>query len=316
MADDLYKILGVTPDAEPVVITAAYRALAAKYHPDRATDKVEAHRVMSAINRAYEVLGNPERRKEYDRTRTQGAEFSESRAQEDAFSDALESLEDRWQVACGVFPELTNYRTGLARTSYQLAFAYVIALLESRKFERAGELASKMERQFLQRYFGVNDKILQFVRNLIAFGERDAVKALNRLVDVLGSGVDPGLLISKVSKDFNLDERFRAVAARQRADEERRQAQQREEQLSAYAEEDLRRRVNFARNRLLERPSASTAKTLAELLDYDVEEIGQGLLVGSTFHVRKRDTTAAAEKFRNVSAFVEWAKRELLSPAA
>ena len=39
---DFYQILGVLPDAEQIVITAAYRALASRYHPDRwAGDKTE-----------------------------------------------------------------------------------------------------------------------------------------------------------------------------------------------------------------------------------------------------------------------------------
>ena len=31
---DFYAILGITEDTEPVVVTAAYKALAKKYHPD------------------------------------------------------------------------------------------------------------------------------------------------------------------------------------------------------------------------------------------------------------------------------------------
>ena len=68
MADeDLYKTLGVTPEAEDFVIRAAYKALAQRYHPDRLDGLPEqAHQKMSAINRAYETLGDPTKRKEYD----------------------------------------------------------------------------------------------------------------------------------------------------------------------------------------------------------------------------------------------------------
>ena len=58
------------PEAEQVVITAAYRALASRYHPDRwKGDTNEATEMMSKINVAYGVLGDLEKRKAYDASR-------------------------------------------------------------------------------------------------------------------------------------------------------------------------------------------------------------------------------------------------------
>ena len=69
---DHYSTLGVLPDAEDIVITAAFRALAQRYHPDRwKGDSAEAHRRMSEINAAYQVLGDKKRRADYDTSRTQ-----------------------------------------------------------------------------------------------------------------------------------------------------------------------------------------------------------------------------------------------------
>lgn len=59
------KILGLDPAAEPEVVRAAYRELAATHHPDRGGD---AER-MRQINEAYEQLSDPARRATYDRTR-------------------------------------------------------------------------------------------------------------------------------------------------------------------------------------------------------------------------------------------------------
>lgn len=62
-----YTILGVLPSADTVVIKAAYRALAQKYHPDKwAASETEAAERMAAINLAYEVLLDPVRRQSYD----------------------------------------------------------------------------------------------------------------------------------------------------------------------------------------------------------------------------------------------------------
>lgn len=68
---DLYKALQVDPEADPEVIQAAYRRLAQKYHPDVAHGP-DAVRRMVEINRAWDVLGDPERRQAYDRDRAPG----------------------------------------------------------------------------------------------------------------------------------------------------------------------------------------------------------------------------------------------------
>ena len=54
-----YDNLKVARDAPSEVIRAAYRALTQRYHPDRNPDP-EAARIMQIINRAYEVLSDPE----------------------------------------------------------------------------------------------------------------------------------------------------------------------------------------------------------------------------------------------------------------
>jgi len=61
-----YERLKVNPDAPVEVIRAAYRALAAKYHPDRHTQSQSTHAEMVALNAAYEVLADPHTRAAYD----------------------------------------------------------------------------------------------------------------------------------------------------------------------------------------------------------------------------------------------------------
>lgn len=67
---DFYAILGVHPNAEDIVIRAAFKALAQRYHPDRFNGaKDEAHRRMADLTNAYETLADPARRRKYDRRR-------------------------------------------------------------------------------------------------------------------------------------------------------------------------------------------------------------------------------------------------------
>jgi len=63
---DYYKILQVHRRAEQEVIDAAYRKLAQKYHPDVSKEPNAAER-MKEINAAYEIVGDPNRRMEYDK---------------------------------------------------------------------------------------------------------------------------------------------------------------------------------------------------------------------------------------------------------
>ena len=70
---DYYKILGVSRDADDNTIKKAYRNLAMKYHPDRNLGKeTEANEKFKEINEAYEVLGDPKKRKQCDTFGTVG----------------------------------------------------------------------------------------------------------------------------------------------------------------------------------------------------------------------------------------------------
>ena len=62
----LYDLLGVAPDADRDTIRAAYRRSARSHHPD-ATGGAGADR-MAALNHAWSVLGDQQRRREYDRS--------------------------------------------------------------------------------------------------------------------------------------------------------------------------------------------------------------------------------------------------------
>ncbi|HET8748169.1 MAG TPA: DnaJ domain-containing protein, partial [Ramlibacter sp.] len=61
-----YDVLRVERDASPERVRAAYRRLAQKYHPDKMPGNANACRAMAALNAAYEVLSDPQRRAEHD----------------------------------------------------------------------------------------------------------------------------------------------------------------------------------------------------------------------------------------------------------
>src|SRR4051812_48226401 len=66
---DYYKVLGVSSTATDKEIKTAYRKLSKQYHPDANKGSEEKFKDISA---AYDVLGDPPKRKEYDEVRKMG----------------------------------------------------------------------------------------------------------------------------------------------------------------------------------------------------------------------------------------------------
>ena len=70
---DYYEILGVSRDATQTAIKKAYQKLAMQYHPDRNQGKEKwANEKFKEINEAFGILGDPEKRKQYDQFGTVG----------------------------------------------------------------------------------------------------------------------------------------------------------------------------------------------------------------------------------------------------
>ena len=63
---DYYATLGVTKTATDKEIKQAFRKLARKHHPDVNPGDKSAEAKFKEINEAYEVLGDPEKRRKYD----------------------------------------------------------------------------------------------------------------------------------------------------------------------------------------------------------------------------------------------------------
>jgi molecular chaperone DnaJ len=86
MAGDYYELLGVQRNADKEELKRAYRRLARKYHPDVNKDAGAEER-FKEINRAYEVLSEPETRARYDRFGEAGVGSSAASAGYQDFSD-------------------------------------------------------------------------------------------------------------------------------------------------------------------------------------------------------------------------------------
>lgn len=100
---DYYKILGIDKNASEKDVKAAYRKLARKYHPDLNPNDAEAKKKFQQVNEANEVLGDPEKRKKYDKY---GENWQHAEAYEQAEQQAGRSTR---QYTSGGAPDFDAY---------------------------------------------------------------------------------------------------------------------------------------------------------------------------------------------------------------
>lgn len=65
--ENLYNVLGVAPNASDEEIKKVYRSLAMRFHPDR-NDAPGAEARFKSITKAYEILGDPRKRDDYNQS--------------------------------------------------------------------------------------------------------------------------------------------------------------------------------------------------------------------------------------------------------
>jgi len=89
---DYYELLEIGRGATPEEIKKAYRKLAMKYHPDRNQGDKEAEENFKAVNEAYQVLSDPEKKALYDRYGKAGLQNSGYQGFSGGFEDIFEDL--------------------------------------------------------------------------------------------------------------------------------------------------------------------------------------------------------------------------------
>lgn len=205
MLKDHYRILGVIQDAEDIVIKAAYRALAQRYHPDKwAGSSEEATMRMSEINKAFSVLSDQIKRKQYD-INLSSNEYDEP---EEDFSNTVDendlgtSLDYNWSTVVKYFPDLEDIFNDLSKISRPLAQTYKVYLLEKKEFTKRKVIADKLEREFLEKYFGTNEEIIKFSKFLMGWGVKNAAKELNQVINLLGNDIQSKSIINKILEDY------------------------------------------------------------------------------------------------------------------
>ena len=241
---DYYAILGVHPTAEIAVIEAAYKALAKRYHPDVNKDNPEdTLRRMQEINEAYEVLSNTTKRKEYDDLKGSGTQEAGDffRGEEDVEPE-YDPLDEDWKVALEYYPELEQYLNKLRRISWKLGYGFKAYIVDTKNYENGAKIYNQMYEEFVERYFGTNESIIEFANTLIETNNKQALKELNKVVKVLDISQTfkkTDEVISKIEKKYQLNEYDPVKVFRKKEEEDRRK---KEEDRRKKEEEEKRAR--------------------------------------------------------------------------
>ena len=131
---DPYRILGVSYDAEDVVIRAAYRALMQRYHPDKFSNqggqidlsaKSEAAKRIAQIQQAYRMLSGKGHRSDY------GGEQNSTNFEGTIYSEWPNLIEARsWQALLDFHPQFQAQFSLLEKQQPELAREYKTLFLE------------------------------------------------------------------------------------------------------------------------------------------------------------------------------------------
>ncbi len=184
MAKDYYNILGVSKDASPEDIKKAYRKMAHQYHPDKAGGD-EAK--FKEINEAYQVLGNEEKRQQYDRY---GQTFEQA-SRQGGFGGGTGgfSWEDISRGTSG-----GPFGGGFGRQNVEFDFGDLGDIFgdffgfgrssgsrRSRRARRGTDIQTEMEIDFREAVFGA-EKIVELYKNIVC-------------ASCSGNGAEPGTKI-------------------------------------------------------------------------------------------------------------------------
>ncbi len=128
---DYYAVLGVAPGASQSEVRDGYRRMAKRFHPDVTPTDVDHEERFRQINEAYDVLGNPDSRKEYDLDRDAADNprwkdfgHTSSRPTEPEFARPTEKPQNEWDEddgdegwddtpeKAGVFDKVFGFKRG------------------------------------------------------------------------------------------------------------------------------------------------------------------------------------------------------------
>lgn len=192
---DYYRILGVSREASDEDVKKAYRRLVFQHHPDRNPDSADAEDKIRELNAAYEVIGDAERRKTYDRLHW-GDEPREDVADPAFILDEMEKKlfdEGRKEIFAILMKQVPRIKAELAivreRTVAEQGYdSFKEPLVEARGAEVMEELVTPDMQGRKQRLLEVALQMM-VSQGVVKRGDESAIRSLRgRLEEVYGRG--------------------------------------------------------------------------------------------------------------------------------
>ena len=193
---DFYRVLGVSRDASDDAIKKAYRKLVFQHHPDRNPDSAQAEAKIRDLNAAYEVVGDPDKRRTYDRLNW-GEEAARDEAADPAviFDEMEKKLfdEGRKEVFAILMKDVKRIKAELAvireRTVADQGYdTFKEAIIQERASEAMEELVTAEMEGRKQRLVEVATEML-LSQGVVKRGDEGGIRSLRgQLEDVFRKG--------------------------------------------------------------------------------------------------------------------------------
>lgn len=183
-AKDYFAVLGVSPEADPTVVKAAYRALAKKYHPDRHPNADE-HVTLKfhELQEAYDLINDEHRLKTYLRLRSRAQhKKADFYARQHRPSVHLQ-LDDRWDHLIREYPKLGQHHARFCFMSQKLGRDFKLIVLGTLKPAKFDKIARRMERKFYRQHFSLHRDVQRLASRLALRRRRHAVRQLWREIN-------------------------------------------------------------------------------------------------------------------------------------
>ncbi|MBS0183710.1 MAG: J domain-containing protein [Nitrospira sp.] len=123
-----YDNLKVARNAPPEITRAAYRAFSQKFHPDRNPDNSDAARIMAITNASYEVLSDPDKRREHDQWIKEVEAASHAKVKASQAVHSTTQVQPQPSVAPPVLHRLVLPLFNLVKGLVIWAFSYMIGI--------------------------------------------------------------------------------------------------------------------------------------------------------------------------------------------
>lgn len=177
MTKDYYKILGVNRNATAEEIKKAYRKLAIEYHPDKHPNNKQAEERFKLIVEAYQVLGDPNKRRRYDLLGANWEQFSPPSFENFNFQDILNGVKE------GVRGIGENFATFMQNTFGENWFGG-----EAKEGENPREHTLEINITLEEAYTGI-DKTIDIFNEILRIKLKAGV-ADNQILRIKGKGKD------------------------------------------------------------------------------------------------------------------------------